>query len=407
MDVRVPMPSLPGPDGSRGETAVNGPRFQRLELPDAERVRILNKLELAEKMSAHKPRRGSARLEYRTRDIPMSVVHPGGGVGRFIVLGRNLSTGGIALLHAGYLHNGTECRMALTLPRGGAKTLVGKVVFCRLVAGQIHEIGVQFSEQINIEDFAASELKKLSDDPCDREAMRELSGNALLVAPDEAVRTLLLSRLKQTGLNPVGVETAGAGVDQVKRLAYVVAVCSLNLPDPGVEKLVRALQSAGFSGPVIGIASETEKAGASRAAHAGMQGCLEMPFAQDQVHAELARALRYCGASGEGSSPIVSTIAHEPRAGELIHFFVSHAREAASAVRAAAARGDLPTVKKHCQSLKSIAGGYGFQSVAEAAKQAVTCMDQSGSVEESAASIRALLNLCGRLSTESQGRLAA
>ncbi len=376
------------------------PLFKKLEMTEPERARILDKLDTAEQKNPKGPRRDAARLEYRVRDIPFSVNHPGGGVGRYIVLARNLSTGGISLLHAGYLYCGTECRLALTMPRGGAKTMIGKVVFCRLVAGQIHEIGVQFMEKIDLAEFAAPSQKRLSDDPEVRAAMQPLSGNALLVTTSGAERKLLQTRLKQSGLNPTAVDRAGAAVDQIKLLPYTVVVCELALPAPGAGELVQTLRRSGYTGAVVGIAAEESPVEYQRAIDAGMHGCIMKPIKHDAMHQVLMKAMRDAGCKMDDGGPIVSSLATDPASGELVQFFISHAKEAASAIVGAIKKNDLAAVRKECHSLKSIAGGYGFQSVAEAARQAVTNLDATMSIEESMPQVQGVLNVCGRLTAE-------
>ncbi len=379
---------------------MDGPSFKRMQITEAERVRLLEKLDVADATKAKCPRRSSARLEYRVRDIPLSVNHPGGGVGRYIVLGRNLSSGGISLLHPGYLHTGTECRLALALPRGGVKTLIGKVVFCRLAAGTIHEIGVQFSDKIDIEEFATPEFKRTSDDPEVRASMQPLRGNVLLVAASEAERRLLDARLRQTGLNPTVVDHAGAAVDQVKLLPYVAAVIDLNLPDPGPAALVETLMSLGFPGSIVGLAGDDSPKENQRAIDMGMHGCIMKPVRAEAMHTLLSRLIRNNMNKIDDGAPIVSSIAGEKGADDLIQFFLTAAHEAGAAISGAVQKGDAKTVRKECNTLKSIAGGYGFQSVAEAARQVVTSLDSSESLEDSMGRVTALLNVLTRLSAD-------
>lgn len=379
---------------------MDGPSFRRIQVTEAERTRLLDKLDMADQQRGKSPRRAAARLEYRVRNIPLSVNHPAGGVGRYIVLGRNLSCGGISLLHSGYLHNGTDCRMALTLPRGGAKTLIGTVVFCRLAAGSIHEIGVRFTEKIDVNEFAPLDPRRMNDDPEVRAAMQPLRGNVLLVASSEAERRLLDARLKQSGLNPTAVDRAGAAVDQVKLLPYSIAVIDLNLPDPGPAALVESLMAAGFLGSIVGLAADDSPTENGRAIDMGMHGCILKSLRHEAMHTLLSKLLRSNTNKVDDGAPITSALAGESGADDLIQFFITTAREAAVAIAGAVQTGDLKAVRKECHSLKSIAGGYGFQSVAESARQVMLSLDSTISLEESARRITALINVLSRLSPD-------
>lgn len=379
---------------------MDAPSFKRTNMTDVERTRLLDKLDMADQQRGKSPRRATARLEYRVRDIPLSVNHAAGGFGRYIVQGRNLSSGGISLLHAGYLHNGTECRMALTLPRGGAKTLMGKVVFCRLAGGAMHEIGVQFSEKIDLDEFASPDLKRMNDDPEARAAMQPLRGNVLLVAASEAERRLLEARLKQSGLNPTAVDRAGAAVDQVKLFPYSLAVVDLNLPDPGTAALVESLKAAGFLGSIVGLAGDDSPTENGRAIDMRMQGCIMKPLRHEAMHTLLSKVMRSNTNKVDDGATITSTLAGESGVDDLINFFLTAAREAALAIASAVQKGDAKGVRKECHSLKSIAGGYGFQSVAESARQVMLTLDSTMSLEESGGRITALINVLSRLSPD-------
>lgn len=385
---------------------MEGPRFRDSRLSETERNRLLDKLEQADLARPKCPRRDTARVEYRVRDVPFSVNHPGGGVGRYIVLGRNLSTGGVSLLHSGYIHPGSECRLALTLPRGGAKTLIGTVVFCRHAAGKIHEVGVQFTEKIDVAEFTLPDARRLSDDPEARACSAPIHGTALLIAASEAQKRLLVARLRQSGLDVTAVDNAGAGVDQARLLPYRLIVCDLALPDPGPSGLLRRLRENGFNGPIVGAAAEEGAAEIKRAVEMGMNGCIQRPVNHDAMHRMLLRVIRESGGA-DTDAPISSTMAGESGAEELIEFFISHARQSCSIITSAVTSGDVAAVRKECHGLKSIAGGYGFQSVAEAAKQAMTTLDASMSLEESMPKVQALLNVCSRLTGDKQRSRAA
>lgn len=100
--------------------------------------------------------RSSVRIPFRRLSIGFTVKHADGSVAAMTVACRNISRGGVGLLHAAYMHVGTPC--SIFLPRAGrADTCVpGVVVQCRHVGGRVHEIGVRFDESIEPRDFVAA-----------------------------------------------------------------------------------------------------------------------------------------------------------------------------------------------------------------------------------------------------------
>lgn len=380
--------------------------FKKAPCSEAEHARLLAQLDLSEKNISKKPRRSSARIEYRVRDIPLTVNHPGGGVGRFLVLARNLSSGGISVLHAGFLHLGTECRLVLTLADGSAKALIGRVVFCRLAASPVHEIGIQFSTKIDMRDFVAPEsAKSTSDDPTACAALRPVRGNALIVSADKGIRAAVEKSLLQSGMNPNPVTCAGAAADQARLLRYALAVVDLNLPDPGPGPLLELLAGAGFSGAVIGFAADESDSERDRAARSGITVTINASMPHAAIHAVVAGAVASADVSGADSAPVCSTLAPAEGTEAMIRFFVSAAREAAATISGALGRGDAKAVLKECKTLKSIAGGYGFQAVAESARQAALTLESGGSLADSAGRVTALLDMCARLSAQGTPRM--
>src|SRR5687768_12470301 len=74
---------------------------------------ILDKLDKLQ--SAEPFERSDERFPYRRRGVELEVEHIGGTSSRLRVWTRNLSAGGISLLHGSFVHPGSRCE--LTLPR--------------------------------------------------------------------------------------------------------------------------------------------------------------------------------------------------------------------------------------------------------------------------------------------------
>jgi hypothetical protein len=152
-------------DPNLGVTQVPRDSFNNLvRLTDSERDRLLDRLDRG---ASRKPRvaQGAAierrkhpRLEYREADVPLVVEHPGGGGAWLLVCARNLSAGGMAFIHGGFLHVGSRCRLMLHRLNGKRELIGGEIVNCRHVEGALHEFSVRFDHKIEPSEFVA-ELK--------------------------------------------------------------------------------------------------------------------------------------------------------------------------------------------------------------------------------------------------------
>ncbi len=69
---------------------------------------------------------------------------------------RNLSRLGTSLLHGKFVYGGTNCVVGLRALDGQIVPARGKVIWCRLITGRVHELGVQFDDPIEVEEFAAA-----------------------------------------------------------------------------------------------------------------------------------------------------------------------------------------------------------------------------------------------------------
>ncbi len=95
--------------------------------------------------------RAYARVPVRGDAIAVCLEHPGGTTAELLMAGRNLSRGGVSLLHSGFVHAGTRCIVRLPLSSDLVASFPGEVVRCTHRGGQLHEIGVKFARPLEQE----------------------------------------------------------------------------------------------------------------------------------------------------------------------------------------------------------------------------------------------------------------
>jgi hypothetical protein len=122
-----------------------------LRLPEAEQLHILQELDASASQPATGELRINQRYRYRIREgLAMQV--PGFQF-QFIVRPRNLSAGGISVLHGGFLYAGTACTILLRTIAGKPASAEGKIVRCRCIRGRAHELNIHFDQPIEIENY--------------------------------------------------------------------------------------------------------------------------------------------------------------------------------------------------------------------------------------------------------------
>ena len=96
-------------------------------------------------------------MRFRRADVAVIVDHPDRIESAFIVCSRNISVGGIAVLHGGYVNRGARCRVGLVDRGGVTRWLPATAVNCRHVENTLHEVNIKFDQPITVTDFVTQE----------------------------------------------------------------------------------------------------------------------------------------------------------------------------------------------------------------------------------------------------------
>ncbi len=299
--------------------------FKRsIPLNNAQLIELLDQIEKLDKHEARTERDGEAgagrqRLSYQNIEIPLTVEHPGGGVGRFLVCSRSISPQGISLIHGGYLHADTRCEVSLATLWGATEMVFGTLATCRHLTGAVHDLDVEFDEPVDLRHFIPS------DDllPFTAEGMDPASiGGAALYLDDQEVECKLLAHfLRETKIKLVTFTEPGPALDELKRHPIDIVLCDLDLKELAGEQVIQAIRSATYAGPIIVLTGETDTARLRTAEDAGANAILKKPYSAQQILALLHEWL--CGDSASGE-PIYSAAADEPGMAELIETYLSH-----------------------------------------------------------------------------------
>lgn len=138
----------------RGWVMKNDEYRDTVRISDDERRRLLDELDrrqtvASEDVGPDDNRRRYRRYTYRPGHISIAVVQPRGGTTFLSVSPRNISAGGVAFLHGGFLHTGSRCAMQLGSQGKETVTIAGEIVNCRHIEGLLHEVSVKFDRAID------------------------------------------------------------------------------------------------------------------------------------------------------------------------------------------------------------------------------------------------------------------
>ncbi len=99
-------------------------------------------------------RRKSPRASYQSV-TRLAVLLENEQMGRrtYALAPRNLSCSGISILHGKFVYGGTGCVVGLQALDAQVVPVLAKVIWCRLIKGRVHELGVQFESPIELDEF--------------------------------------------------------------------------------------------------------------------------------------------------------------------------------------------------------------------------------------------------------------
>jgi len=131
--------------------------YDLLKLSDAEIAALLERMQKVDDALHQPERRGEPRYPFQSaKRLLARIEEPGGTNALFVIIPRTISRFGIGFLHGKFLHRRSIVEVRLPTINDDSVLTTGQVCHSTLVEGRIHEIGLKFSEEIDLRNFVAS-----------------------------------------------------------------------------------------------------------------------------------------------------------------------------------------------------------------------------------------------------------
>ncbi len=322
-------------------------------------------------------------------DIALLVLHPGGGAGRYLVCARNLSAGGIACIHGGYIHPGSECKVVLPRRDGTPLAAAGVIVHCRHVEGPYHEVGIRFNQELDPMPLLPDSPVEAQDVDPTRE-MPAFEGSVLVVDASAPGRKMLGHMLGLSGLSLTVADAAAAAADALRKREYQLVISAL--PVEEAIRLIQQIRKGGSKGRVVAITAEN---GAARVAALRSAGADEV-VGRAGSPAYLAVLLAEWLAAAPIDRPIHSAIEERPGMRQLVADFIDEAQRKANQVEKSIG-AETGNPREACLELLGAAPGFGFDALTEAARDALTALDTTERRTDAEGALWRLVAICRRM----------
>lgn len=341
-----------------------------------------------------KPGRAFLRWPFRRTTVPVHITHPSGQQVRIELACRNLSRGGMSLLHASFLHTGTRLTVTLRDGMGQVRELESTVVRCRHCVGMVHEIGVRFDEPIDIRDFMPAEplaerFALEAVDPTKLEGVIAWSGAA---AMDQMIMRHLIRRTRLTMAVAPTFAQPWSELTAVLRGAKAILIDDAG-PQSDVVGQIQAIRGARVNAPIIVLTFDRGQISRQRLAQVPADEFLAKPLTEDRLLRALAEFL-VLGRSSDASAvePALRTAAREH-----LESFASELARAIEDLERLMQSADAIGAFASCQALKGTAACLGFTSIARLADRAGAAVASGMSIPAASEELRALVRDCQRI----------
>jgi CheY-like chemotaxis protein len=211
---------------------------------------LLDKLDSAnDPAAALDVKRVYTRLEYIEPHLEIMLETSDRMQRTITVATRNISKGGMSVLHSSFVYTGTTVSAKLTRTDDTTQQIRGKVIRCNHRGGVVHEIGIQFDTEIIVQQFIRPDI---NDSLRSRESVtpEELTGKLLVVGKDQSILPFVREYLQSTNVNYGFADNAAQAMEK-KPEEYDIVLSCLDVEDMSGPEFAQHLRETGFHKPII------------------------------------------------------------------------------------------------------------------------------------------------------------
>ena len=282
-------------------------------------------------------------VRYRVFPLKVDISEPGGTARSVVAVARNLSGGGMSFVFRGFLHIGTRCTIQLITIENAWQTVEGAVRRCELVAGQVHDIGVQFDEPVDAARFVPVTV----------------AGRILLAEDDPAVSRMTDYILQRAQAETVVVADGNAAVEAASKTLFDLILMDINMPGMDGLTATRALRDRGITTPIIAFTGDVGEGARDACLAAGCTDYLSKPV---QRHALLQKIL----ANMRERPAVISSLSGDPEMADIVATFVRELPPRLAELQSLRRSKDQQKLVVVLRDLRSAAGAHGFTPISDA-----------------------------------------
>lgn len=388
---------MPDPSGKPGLKITSAERPNTIGLGQRDLELLLSKLEAAENKGKVSARREFSRWPFRQATIKVTLLQPSGAEVVLKLACRNISRGGISLLHNQFVHPGSVAIVCLPTLNGTIKEIVGTIKRCVHKRATLHELGVQFEEPVELREFLGagkgSEFYSLeSVDP------EKLTGNVLYVEDSDIDFRIMQHFLRETALSMTRAATATAGLEAAVN-GFDLIIVDWQLPDMDGVHFVTKLREMAIETPCLIVTADPVSLMRSGKLDSSLAGFLTKPLSQVLLLRAMAERLliKPQAARSPESNDSSKDEAVIPRSGKVAEIYVELFGKLAQTLEQAISEHDHEKILDKCMEVRGSAPSCGAPHLAKIADHVISTLEHPSGPAQGLRFAKELIVACRRL----------
>ena len=305
---------------------------------------------------------------------------------RIIVATRNISKGGISLLHSNFIYPGTRVSATITKLDGTSHPFGGIVRRCEHRGGVVHEIGVQFDHEVCLHEFVHTDIfdRTLSMERVDPES---LEGTILLISSDPQVMSQLKVAVSTTSIYCRKLECAKEALE-TELNSFQLLIVGMDADDMTGPELTRVLRDKGFAKPIILVGDAFQTIHKQQAGYSEADCFLQTPVDPSMLTRVMAEYL------SEDWTPERLTKLRHAHSAESIETMRAELHDLGNTLRSQLENEDAVKAYISLASIKNIASVLGIKSLQLATHDVCDQIADSGNIEAFRPKLDEILREC-------------
>lgn len=327
------------------------------------------------------------RWPFRQPQVSLIVSHLGGSRCTIRVACRNLSCGGLSVLHSAFIHPGSRCEVELPHVDGRSKTVAGSIARCSHLSGIVHEIGIRFDEPVRINDHVdmTGRSGAFSIERVDPASLR---GSVIFAGRSELDQRLIRHYLRETQVRLFIIATPEETVAKARQGVDLILCDSAFVSDPKVAFL-KSLRELGVVTPVIAVLPFATAQPVPGQDSPPVPTIIK-PFTQVTLLQAIAEYIMM----DDGKGLTTTSLASDHPSNALLDSFTAEIHRHAVSLEQSVRESNSQSCIDLCRQIAGVAPIVGFEKLSDLAGSTERAVAAASGIEQAIGEVRRLISTC-------------